>query len=172
MGLSLDPEQSCRCSLEQSGLWLCCWPQQCAFVGVTGPGRSNSPWAPDRREGPACMCISGPACPLPGGQGTAGGTWPCPPRMHYSEPSALSASSLGCLADFQPDWPCPGSCPCTGEVVDRCPGTQRCPGEFLRGPVLCPAPQSQPSHCFWTPYTQGNVAGSFLHPPAAPASAF
>lgn len=58
MGLSLDPEPSCRCSLEQSGLWLCCWPQQCAFVGVTGPGRSNSPWAPDRREGQlACASL-------------------------------------------------------------------------------------------------------------------
>lgn len=152
-------------------MWLCCWPQQCAFVGVTGPGCSNSPWAPDRREGPACMCISGPACPLPRGQGTAGGTWHCP-RMHYSEPSALSASLLGCLARFQPDWPCPGGCPCTDEVVGRCPGTQRCPGELLRGPALCSAPHSQPSHCFWTPFTQGNVAGSFLHPPAAPASAF
>lgn len=94
--------------MEQGGLWLCCWPQQCAFVGVTGPGRSNSPWAPDRREGPARVCIPGPACPLPGGQGTARACGPVP-CVHYSEPSALSASSLGCLAPRQPAWPCPGA---------------------------------------------------------------
>lgn len=62
-----------------------------------GPGCSNLPWALDRGEWPACMCISGWAC----------STWPHPPRMHYGEPSALSASSLGCLADLQPDWLCP-----------------------------------------------------------------
>lgn len=141
MGLSLDPEPSCGCSLEQSGLWLCCWPQQCAFVGVTGPGRSNSPWAPDRREGPACMCISGPARPLPRGQDTAGDTWPCPPRMHYSEPSALSASSLGCLAHLQPDWPCPGGCPCTGEVEREMPRNTKMPWRAPQEPcaLLSPA---------------------------------
>lgn len=96
MGLRSNPELSCRCSLEQSGPRLCCWPQQCAFVGVMGPGCSNLPWALDRGEWPACMCISGWAC----------STWPHPPRMHYGEPSALSASSLGCLADLQPDWLC------------------------------------------------------------------
>lgn len=35
-----------------------------------------------------------------------------------------------------------------------------------------PTLSSQPSHCLRTPYTQGNMAGSFPHPPAAPASAF
>lgn len=136
-----DPEPRCRCGLEQSGLWLCCWPQQCAFVGVTGPGRGDSPWAPNRREGAACLCICGPAALSPEGRARpAGGTRPCPPRTHYSEPSALSASSLGRPAPFQPRRPCPAGCPCTGEVVERCPGTQRCPGELLRGPCALLSP--------------------------------
>lgn len=28
-----------------------------------------------------------------------------------------------------------------------------------------PTLSSQPSHCLWTPYTQGMVAGSFTRPP-------
>lgn len=132
MGLSSNPELSCRCSSEQSGPRLCCWPQQCAFVGVMGPGCSNLPWALDRGEWPACMCISGWAC----------STWPHPPCMHYGEPSALSASSLGCLADLQPDWLCPGGCPRTAEVVGGHPGAQRCPRELLGGSVASPVPHS------------------------------
>lgn len=131
----------CLCGGDRS------WPQQ--LPPGSGQERGASlhvhPWA----------CV-----PSPRRAGHSQGTWPCPPRMHYSEPSALSASSLGCLAPCQPGWPCPH----TAEAGRRCPGTQRRPGELLMGPVLCPAPHSQPLRCFWTPYAQGNVAGSALHP--------
>lgn len=82
--------------------------------------------------------LVGSARPPFGRQGTACGTRPRPPRMHYSEPSALSASLLGCLADLQPAWLCPR----TAEVVGGCPGAHRCPGELLGGSVTSPAPHS------------------------------
>lgn len=35
-----------------------------------------------------------------------------------------------------------------------------------------PTLSSQPSHCLWTPYTQGMVAGSFTHPPCSSSQCF
>lgn len=46
--------------------------------------------------------------------------------MHYSEPYVLGASSVGCLADLQPNWHWSGGCPCTAEAVSGCPGAQCC----------------------------------------------
>lgn len=83
MGLSADPELSCGHSSERSGPRLCSWPQQCAFVGVTGPGHSNSPWALDRGEWPACMCISGRAC--------APSLWRAWHSLWHAAPSSLYA---------------------------------------------------------------------------------
>ena len=144
MGLSSDPELSCGRSSERSRPRLCCWPQQCAFVG------GDRSWPQQLTLGSGQGRVASLHVHLWLGLHTR-------PLEGRAQPAARGPVLLVCttvspLPSVPPHWAAWQICSLTGSArvaalaqlrwLVGCVGAQRCHRELLRGSVAGPAPRS------------------------------